>query len=661
MKLFRLMTAVVILASFTFCQRDQSESKISDRLDAISDTLNAGNLAEAVRMTEEIKMQALLNGDSSTWSKAMIQQGVNAYYQRNPERLIASADTAIKWLVRQKQTPELARDLAKAYQTYGAYYDQFYFNPDSTAKYLRKSIDNVEKSGIVNDLPQAYGNYANAMRMGASLDSAALYYHRAITVADSLKLGTVHYIPLYNGIASVFSDLRDFENSEKWWRKSMDILDSMNQFDKFNTLTGYGNLLYYHKDYKRAEEIFSRLRNMLDSIPGAEWESMFTDVNLADTYLRLGHFGKATPILDITSVYFSEKQPNPIALSYIHSLQIKAAMGARDFKKANLLASRHHDEDTMRFEQRLARLKVLEELFSQTGDFHKAYGNRIIHDQLEDSLRSYRMSQQSSAHNAIYIRDKRVLSLESDNTRQQAHIYRLLAVIAFSIAVIVALILFFVVRRNNQRRREERMMKKIFSLRQENLRNRVTPHFIYNALNHELHNKNSGNPSHLDALVRLIRRQQTVASELLIPFQEELNFVEDYIKVIGDNGRDTLNYTYSIDDGVSPDFLFPAMGLQILVENAFKHGFASLSPGAERRLYIKVRNLQDKRIEVTVFNNRGAEDTETNQGGTGLRVLLETIRLIKEINHKNIEFSVNPNAVLDGTFGYSATITLIRV
>lgn len=201
-------------------------------------------------------------------------------------------------------------------------------------------------------------------------------------------------------------------------------------------------------------------------------------------------------------------------------------------------------------------------------------------------------------------------------------------------------------------------MRKIVSLREENLRNRITPHFIYNALNHELINVGNGKPSHLDSLVHLIRRQQYVASEILIPFADELAFVDDYIHIIGDNGRDPLNYTYNIVTGQTPDFLFPSMALQILVENAFKHGFSTLAPGEERILKISVARVDKQRISVTVFNNSGTLPAAAESRGTGLRVLVETIRLINERNRDKTEFTINTASECDGRTGCMAIITI---
>lgn len=641
-----MMIVIILLATVAACDRRQKLMRQPEEISEISDSVRHGNMQAAVCLTTQLKEKALAQGDSLLWSDALIQQGVNAYYMGNPTLLKSSADSAISWLSRQKVTPNVARILAKGYQTSGAYFDQYYYTPDSLVRYLRKTVDYSILADDAGHLPQALGNYANALRMSATLDSAALYYHRAIAVADSLGLDTIHYIPLYNGIAGVFTDMRDFTNSQIWWGKSMDILGSMSSFDKFNTLTGYGNDLYYREDYAGANRVFRRLKGILDSIPGAEWERMFTTVNLADTYIRLGEV--KNEMLDTAYTYFSVTQPNPVATSYIHSLQIRSALNEHQPAKALAIAKAHPLSDTLRLEQLLARLQALEELYASTGNYEKAYEMNLRYEHLTDSLRSANLRKQISALNVMYQRDKRILNLQAGNTRQQAHIYRLLALVALSLVVIVGLVLLVFLRRQRAQRRERKMMDKIISLRQENLRNRVTPHFIYNALNHELNNSDSGSPSHLDALVHLIRRQQFVASEILIPFADELAFVDDYIRIVGDSGRAPLRYTCDVASDISTDFLFPSMALQILVENAFKHGFSTLPRDEERVLDITVRRAADSRIAVIVFNNSGPGAGNQHGDGTGLRVLVETIRMLNERNRGKTEFHLEANSHGEG-------------
>ncbi len=656
--IFPLLSTLLLLI-FASC-RDNTRGDYSQpvEIEEISKSLYRGDISAADSITEALRLKALSDGDSILWAEAMVQFGVNAFYSGQPDKILAYTDSASTYLRQLPRTQRVNMILSKLCQTRGSYFDQYNFNTDSLSFYLRRAVDFLEAADSRKDLPQVYGNYANAMRMTSRLDSAAIYYHRAVLLSDSLNLDQKLRIDLYNGLAGVFSDMRDFDNSRKWWEKSLRYLDSMGPLEKFNTLSGYGNFQYYLEDYKGANETILKLKGILDSIPGARWHRMFNDVNLADTWLRLGQPEKARALLDSTAPYFHNEQPNPVATSYINSLKIREAVRAGNLFRAATIADAHPATEKLRLEQRLARLEVLDEFFYAAGRYKEAYDAHKRYDHLRDSLRSTNLRQQLSALTADYERDARILHLAADNTSKQAHIYLLLAVIGLVLTLAVGLALFLFWYRQREQRHERKMMDKIVSLRQENLRNRITPHFIYNALNQELVAADKGEPSHLDALVRLIRRQQYAASEILVPFSDELSFVDDYINVARYNLRGPLSYTFTSSPQVPADFMFPSMTLQILVENAFKHGFSSLPEGVERILRIAVDIADGDSISVSVFNNRDTGHSFSESTGTGLRVLVETIRLVNERTRGNIEFRSFKNVEEDGVKGWKAVINL---
>ncbi|MDE6787368.1 MAG: hypothetical protein K2J46_10075, partial [Muribaculaceae bacterium] len=61
---------------------------------------------------------------------------------------------------------------------------------------------------------------------------------------------------------------------------------------------------------------------------------------------------------------------------------------------------------------------------------------------------------------------------------------------------------------------------------------------------------------------------------------------------------------------------------------------------------------------VSVFNNCGTVLSKAEKGGTGLKVLVETIRLINEHNKEQTSFHLDTNAEHDGLKGYNATIII---
>lgn len=655
-----IAVCALIAIAVAGCGRRGGRSSATDlRIYAIEDSMRAGNMAAAGRDLSALKLEASIKEDSTLWAKLMVQQAVLGYYSDQPVSMVESADSVIGWL--ERQTPDTARLalLAKALQCRSAYYDRFRYDPDSSCLYLRRSIGILEKIGPDRNLSISYGNYANAMRMRGSLDSAAVYYHRAITLADSLRLMPDDYISLSNGLAGVFTDMRDFDNSATWWQRSMKLLPEMGPYDKFNTLTGYGNDLYYRKDYTEANKIFDQLANYLDSVPDSEWERMFTAVNLADTHLRLGYTIPATPLLDSAEEYFTTEQPNPVCLSYIRTLRMREAWLKGDRGTTERLIAQYPADGTMRPEQLLARLEFLYHYYDESHQPGKALEAHFRYDHLLDSMRSDQLRQQISALNATYQRDNRILNLQAENSKNRARIFRLWMLIAISAAILLIILAAIVISKIRHERREKRMMDKIISLRTENLHNRITPHFVYNALNHVLARQDSRKED-ISRLVRLIRHQQSVAAEILVPLKEELSFVDDYVSVMSVNVKGPFSYRCETEEGIDTSQVkFPSMAVQILVENAFKHAFPRLPDEAAKTLDIHVGRTPAGNVYVSVFNNTTEDSGHASSGeGLGMRIVMETIRIIKEKHRINIDFKVDSNAEHGGQRGYLATITL---
>lgn len=656
-----LLTGIMASGITTGCTRGASGVKdAGERARQIEDSLYTGHYAFVGNHLPEVKREALALNDSDLWARLMVKQSVYGYYTCNPPLLLASADSAISWL--QRHHPDTARIalLAKAYQSRGAYFDQFNYNPDSTLKYQRLSIGLLRRLPATANLVVSYGNFANTMRFCGRLDSATYYYKLAISMADSLGVAPPDYISLYNGLASVMTDLRDFDNSEVWWQKSLSLMGYMSPFDKFNTLTGIGNDYYYRKDYKDSNATFLRLDAYLDSLPSARWEKMFTAVNLADTYMRLGNVAEAGERLDSAQRYFTVEQPNPVCLSYIHTLKMREAWMRGDKGEVERLIREHPVADTLRPEQLLARHELLSDYYAHSGRPEKALASYLKYAELTDSMRSERVKQNISALSASYRHDSELLTLKAENSAQKSRSLLLLSIVAGCVAALLAILVGVVIYRGRQQKRERRMMDKIIGLRNENLRNRITPHFIYNALNHAIHCQGETSGKGLDAIVRLLHHQQKVASEILVPLSDELSFVDDYVSVMSAAAKGEMVYDCIIDDGIDPAaVMFPSMMLQILVENAFKHGFPTLKAGEAKILRITVRKTGDDRMEVGVFNNRGAgEQAPYDSRHSGLHIITETVRLINERRGCNCRLSIVPDAREGESSGYLATLNL---
>ena len=125
----------------------------------------------------------------------------------------------------------------------------------------------------------------------------------------------------------------------------------------------------------------------------------------------------------------------------------------------------------------------------------------------------------------------------------------------------------------------------------DNLKNQLNPHFLFNSLN-SIRSLTLSDP-------KLAREATTKLSDLLrialtyndlqdISLEEELNLVKDYLSLEKIRFEDRLTYRVETDRGILQARV-PPMSLQLLAENAVKHGIGKAKNGGEILIYAKKR------------------------------------------------------------------------
>lgn len=194
-----------------------------------------------------------------------------------------------------------------------------------------------------------------------------------------------------------------------------------------------------------------------------------------------------------------------------------------------------------------------------------------------------------------------------------------------------------------------RMRTAIMSLRLENIRNRISPHFIFNVLNREVTVNRRNQSGDMMELIKLMRRNLELTEGLSVSLADELDFVQTYINLEGKTLGDDFIYCTDIDSDVDlQQFRIPSMSLQIPVENAIKHALSGKE--GRKRLWVNVMK-REKAIELAVRDNGGGYGYHTSgiQGtGTGMKVVTQTIQLLNTYNVEPIVMTINNVDVEEG-------------
>lgn len=159
--------------------------------------------------------------------------------------------------------------------------------------------------------------------------------------------------------------------------------------------------------------------------------------------------------------------------------------------------------------------------------------------------------------------------------------------------------------------------------RLNSLRHQVNPHFLFNALNSiyaALPDHGVGHSTPRKMLTRLagyLRSTLSAPSADLHPFSDELENVQHYLAIEKDRFGDALQVEIDAPPECSA-FPVPVFILQLLVENAIRHGLSE-QPG-DFQLVISVRPADDAGILMEVANTGiWNEDNGTGEGLKNIR------------------------------------------
>lgn len=158
------------------------------------------------------------------------------------------------------------------------------------------------------------------------------------------------------------------------------------------------------------------------------------------------------------------------------------------------------------------------------------------------------------------------------------------------------------------------------------LKGQVNPHFMFNSLNNirglmlEDVEKSRDMITKLSEMLQYALAKNTVDA---IPLEEELEMVENYIALSKIQMEDRLHYI----EEIAPDTLeipIPPMIIQLLVENAAKHGIANLKDGGT--ISVKTKK-EDQNLFITVTNT-GKLRIAKGSTQLGLKNIRQRLRLL---------------------------------
>ena len=530
---------------------------------------------------------------------------------------------------------------------------------DSAEICFRKAYELRMRGTRIEVVPDILMNLADANNRLGKIGAA--WYRRALLMCDSLHIASTKKPPIYYGLAQVYVTMRDFEQCDYYYNLAGESYDSMLPYEKYIYLNNRGTSYYYREDYQTAIKYFQKVIDLVEGYADMSFELNLGRLNLGDCYLQLNMVDLAVKYINECQLFFEEMGVST-ALYYIDTQKIELALLQKDFQEARRLLSESVVPPGIDPDMVHIRNKYLQQFYEETGNYKRAYHYLQRNNLLDDSIRNERVRMRTADLTLRYQQDStlmahRVLLQEQKN---EVLVLRQTQFVVFAVAVVSILTAVFLYLYSKKKRALllARNHRTVSTLRLENIRNRLSPHFIFNMLNREMAERNVEEKQELSSLVKLMRRNLELAEQLCVTLAEELDFVKTYINLERRSLGPDFHSELKIEKDVQPEQIrIPSMMIQIPVENAVKHALREKE--GERNLWVSVcRRGSGICIKIT-DNGGGYRPDSRNRGtGTGMKVIMQTIQILNNKNKEAIDVSVHNVSLQSGEMGCEVTFWL---
>lgn len=509
---------------------------------------------------------------------------------------------------------------------------------DEAYRFCERIDDKHKSLNVALNLADAYGGEGK-------YDRSSFWYRKALALADSLQMPDEERFPIYYGLAQVNMNLCDFARCDYYYGLAGKYFGRMQPYEKHIYLNNRGNSYYYRQDYPSALAYFRRLLDFTNRYPEMKFERNMTMINLGEVFLLMDETDSATYYLTQCYDYFKEME-NTSALYYIDTQLIELALKRDDLPLARKRLKEAVKPDVIDPNMLHIRNRYLQHYFEESGNFRQAYYYLKENNRIDDSTRNERIRMRVADIALRYQRDSTLMKKEMSLQQKENEVLRLNQWLYGSLLVVVlaamAGLVVFLYRKRKRAEVERNLHAAITSLRLANIRNRISPHFIFNVLNREVRaNRDSEADSNLNELIKLIRRNLELADSLSVTLHDELDFVQTYLDLEGKTLQPDFVYTLKMDPEINPYAIrVPAMLLQIPVENAIKHGLR----GKEGRKYLDIRiHRHADEIELFIRDNGGGYRLGSGSSGTGtgMKVIIRTLQLLNAYNNRPIVMRID--------------------
>ncbi|AZA89052.1 histidine kinase [Chryseobacterium shandongense] len=194
----------------------------------------------------------------------------------------------------------------------------------------------------------------------------------------------------------------------------------------------------------------------------------------------------------------------------------------------------------------------------------------------------------------------------------------------------------------------------------QSLRREMNPHFIFNSLNSVNHFIATNNEleanQYLTKFSKLMRGVMENSTEDFIPFQQELDLLQNYLALEKTRFADKFDYEIEVDESLNTQSLkVPGMLVQPFLENAIWHGLRYRTTKGFLKLHFEKENqylkitIEDNGIGIEESKKQKTEHQKARKG-RGMKNTLERIALLNDLYYQEIQCNITDKQNAQGVF-----------
>lgn len=491
-------------------------------------------------------------------------------------------------------------------------------------------------------------NLADINMQSGKMPRAAQYYRYALFLSDSLH-DTRSRASICAGLGQVYMELENYPEAHHFFAQAARHIDKESMQTQFFYHFALGNCYYYEERYDEALESFARARRLAQKFSDS---LMLTncDANMGEVYLMQDKLPQARRHLNRCQGAALQRM-QPSGQFYIKSLLADLSLAEGNIPKAATQLQAFNDSALAIGSPRYLMLhyRRLQRYAARYGLWQRAYRYLEQANRYADTLNSQQTRNNVAEMGERYQRDTTLLHQQvaladysAKTARQQNFI--LLIIGALILLALVATLIIVTYRRRTQER-IKRQMQHITELRMDVVRNRVSPHYIFNVLGTVLP-KLQRYPElvePVELLIDVLRGNLLTSGKVAVPLCDEIALVRHYVKLHHYSKSPLPHVTWQVTPQLEhSQWLVPSMSLQIPVENALKHAFPTLSDECAIHIVVEQR---DNMLHLCVTDNGqgynpGKVKRTGRDTGTGLRLIARTLEILNQRNRHAATFSI---------------------